>query len=118
MAETISLDSESAIATTSAKLNDAMIQFDRWASQNPDKLDPTNEEFRAMRQMVKILRLRLKELSDIQKTYSFALPLLQETPQTISSSTGFYTKSRNTEDLKERKTMKLGTRKGIKISRG
>ena len=114
----VSMDSESAIVATSAALNDTMSRFDRWVSQNPDKLVPTNDEFRTFRQTVKVLRLRLKELEEIQRTYTSTVSAVLKSNQSAEPPSLLFCKSRNRGELQERQTMKLGTRPAIKVSRG
>jgi hypothetical protein len=95
------------------------VTFDRWASQNPEKLDPNNQEFKEMKQTVKRLRLRLKEQQDMQRDYFTAVvPATVPSDSDMVDSGVIYARSRNTEALLDRPGTKLGTRTGIKLSRG
>lgn len=120
-ASTIAMDSRAAIATTVTELNAVMTAFDRWASQNPEKLEPNNSEFKAMKQVVKLLRLRIKDQQSMQRTYENVTRALQDENLLLSdnlSASAPFVKSRNTEELRERPGIRLGSRPGIKLSRG
>lgn len=118
----VALNSEDAIALIKTELNRAMVSFDRWASENPQKLHPTDPEFKAMKQTIKLLRLRLKDYEEISRKYQETVRLLQlQQPEVLwgtESPSHPFTKSRNTEELRERPAMKLGGRPSIKVSRG
>ena len=108
-----------AINKTNAELNSAMIAFDRWASQNPTKLNPLNDEFRSMKQLIKLLRLQLKEQKEMRDAYEGTLKLdAFAALQAEDQSPVAFTKSRNTTEVLLRPGIRLGTRLGNKISRG
>lgn len=114
----VTLDTATALDLTAQELNLAMIAFDRWASQNPEKLDPNNQEFKDMKQMVKLLRLRMKEQQDMQRAYNTAIISEMTVDVVDSAGTVTYARPRNTEALLDRPGTKLGSRSGIKLSRG
>lgn len=69
---------QEAIDKYQLQLNQLMINFDRWASQNPDKLvncTSTTDlfyvqgtEYREYKQQIKLLRLKLRQLQDAQQS--------------------------------------------------
>lgn len=117
----VSLNITEAIAATTRDLNVAMAAFDRWAAMNPEKLIPTDPDFKAMKQTIKLLRLRLKDQADMHQQYESTLAALED--ETLLQYTGgpaptAFTKSRKIEEVHRRSGMKLGSRPGIKLSRG
>ena len=74
---------EQAIINTQQELNLLLANYDRWASQNPDKLiicidvNDTNYakslEFRDWKQSIKMLRYKLNKLQVLQNSYKNTL---------------------------------------------
>ena len=60
---------DDAITDTQSNLNLCMIEFDRWASQNPQDLDYKNETFRAKKNAIKMLKLKLSKLNEGNNLY-------------------------------------------------
>lgn len=93
----VSLTADDAIQKTQMQLNEAMIAFDRWVSQNPLLTNPSNVVYRTQRQNIKLLRLRLRELEQLKNEYQNRLVLLTATEPTIVDSNipKHFTRSRN-----------------------
>jgi hypothetical protein len=80
---------EDAINDAKNNLNKMMVEYDRWLSQNPEKLivclsesDPKynlSREFREKKQAIKLLKFKIKELTKASNEY-------QNTPKKISNS--------------------------------
>ena len=64
-----SLTVEDAIRKRQKDVDSVLIEFDRWAAQNPHNMDPNNEQLRSYKNQLKIARLRLAEAHDIERTY-------------------------------------------------
>lgn len=116
----IAMDAGAAMISTSQELNAAMVAFDRWASQNPEKLSAENLEFKAMKQVVKRLRLRLKEQQDMQSNYSATFDVF---PGVLLSAVDerdgqLYARSRNNQAVQERQGMPVKERPRNKLSLG
>ena len=60
---------ETAIDECQTELNLAMIEFDRWASQNSKKLNQNDPDFRVKKQNIKMLKYKLSVLNQDNATY-------------------------------------------------
>ncbi len=69
----VSLTTDEALQKAQQILNAEMINFDRWASQNPEKVSSNDIELRLMRQRIKVLRLQINELKQMQQDYQNTL---------------------------------------------
>ncbi len=114
----ISMDVDAALLATSQELNAAMVAFDRWASQNPEKLTPTNDEFKAMKQVVKRLRLRLKEQQDMKGNYAATFAVFPGALLASADQPAFvpFARPRNNQAVQERQGMTVKTRARNKLS--
>lgn len=54
---------EDAIADAQSLLNLSLVDFDRWASQNPSQLNYDDQTFRLKKNQIKMLRLKLAKLN-------------------------------------------------------
>ena len=61
--------SEDALRECTAALNQAMIDLNAFLSTNPTRSKPTDPEFRALKQRIKVLRLRQNEINEIRSNY-------------------------------------------------
>lgn len=94
----ISLTTDEALQRAQQMLNTEMINFDRWASQNPEKVSTNDIELRLMRQRIKVLRLQINELKQMQEDYQNTL-WVAKIPKTedplFSQNVGVLSQSRN-----------------------
>ena len=116
--ENISLNSDDAIVKKTAELNLAMVAFDRWVNQNPTKTNMTNDEFRQMKQNIKLIRLRIRELVDMRDEFQNMLHVANYSTDLFSIDKEQFSKPRNTPVLENRQSNKLGTRAANKLSKG
>lgn len=115
------MDVDAAMVATSQELNAAMVTFDRWASQNPEKLSPSNAEFKQMKQIVKRLRLKLKEQQEMQSNYAATfgvLPGVLMAPADTSPSYIRFARPRGNQAVQERQGMTVKTRARNMLSHG
>lgn len=54
---------EEAIDDAQSELNLSLVDFDRWASQNPTKLNCSDPVFREKKNSIKMLKLKLAKLN-------------------------------------------------------
>ncbi len=113
-----SLTVDEAIQKATNKLNNAMVKFDRWATQNPQSLIPTNVDFMLQKNEIKMMRLEINELKEMKRTYQNTLLMAARPDEADYVEDENFTKSRNTEVFEAKPTIKIGTRKGIKVSKG
>lgn len=113
--DNIFLNIDDAIVSVDTQYKVAMSKFDRWASQNPEKLDPLNQEFRNIKQEIKLLRLKKKELCDMKSNYQNTLFVLQsvEEPNVTTTATK---RSRNGSVQQSGISNKLGFKRSNQIS--
>ena len=126
--ENVSLSTEEAITKVNAELNLEMVNFGRWVAQNPSQTVSTNMEFRQMKQNIKLLRLRVRELEEMRDSYRnilrFTSPdvgngLLLSSDQNPNVKEQVFSKPRTvlpTENI--RPSNKLGSKGQTRVSKG
>jgi|SRR6478609_7855434 len=77
---TVALTADQELAKVQNKLNDAMVDFDRWISQNPVSANKDDIEYRLKQQNIKLLKLKIKEISELKEDYQNTLMILSSTP--------------------------------------
>lgn len=108
------LNTEDAIKNIAMKLKSEMNLYDRWASQNPQKLTHDNLEFKQIKQKIKLLNLQRKELIDMDYNFRNTVRLHYEEEE---SNEPTFTKSRNDRIVGNSiKPNKLGNKRGNKVS--
>ena len=63
------LTAEEAIRRRQNDVDSVLVEFDRWAAQNPHNMDPENEQLRSYKNRLKLARLRLAEVHDLSRAY-------------------------------------------------
>jgi hypothetical protein len=115
----VSLTAQEALQKTQRRLNEAMIDFDRWVSSNPNMAVPTNVEYRIKQQNIKLLRLKMKELEQMKNDYSNTLMVLYTSPKQGNPNVPTrFTKSRTGSVTTGIHCNKLGKLTGNKVSLG
>ena len=112
--DNIFLNIDDAINHVDTQYRVAMSNFDKWASQNPEKLDPINQEFRKIKQEIKLLRLKKKELCDMKSNYQNTLFVLQSVEE--SGNVNITKRGRNGGVQQNGINNKLGFKRSNQIS--
>src|SRR5947209_4023383 len=105
---------DEAISAISQEYNDVMSKYDRWISANPDKLVETNVDYREMKQMLKILRMRKNEL--IAKKDEYINTLRFTASEQVLTPIQFSKKPSDSIVLDDKKVMKIGQKRIIKVA--
>ena len=111
-----SLTIEHALEKARSELNVLLVSFDRWATLNPQMLNPENAEFRLYKHQVKVMRLKINELQEMKDAYNNTVVMVSK-PEFLEDEVEF-SKSRNSDVFTANLTMKVGGKKGNRVSKG
>jgi hypothetical protein len=110
----IFLTSNDALKKIESDLKEEMAKYDRWASENPHKIIAGNQDFKTVKQKIKLLQLKRKELIDLHNNYQNTLMVSwnHHHQQTEPS----YSKPRGVQVVSTKRQNMLGERRSNKIS--
>ena len=60
------LTASDAYTQTQTQLSDAILAFDRWASQNPERMRSDDPDFQSLKTAIKVLRIKLRDIQKMQ----------------------------------------------------